>query len=54
MADNQTLTLPLLITRGLIVFPGNQKVIEAGRTFSVNAITAAKQEADSLIFITTQ
>ena len=54
MADNQTLTLPLLITRGLIVFPGNQKVIEAGRSFSVNAISAAKQEADSLIFLTTQ
>lgn len=55
MSENkQTLTLPLLITRGLIVFPGNQKVIEAGRSFSMNAISAAKQEADSLIFLTTQ
>ncbi|MBE6142062.1 MAG: endopeptidase La [Erysipelotrichaceae bacterium] len=55
MSENrQTLTLPLLITRGLIVFPGNQKVIEAGRSFSVKAIQAAKQEADSLIFLTTQ
>ena len=44
MSENkQVLTLPLLITRGLIVFPGNQKVIEAGRSFSVNAIHAAKQ-----------
>nr|MCR4880140.1 endopeptidase La [Bacilli bacterium] len=55
MSENkQVLTLPLLITRGLIVFPGNQKVIEAGRNFSVFAIQAAKLEADSLIFITTQ
>lgn len=55
MSENkQALTLPLLITRGLIVFPGNQKVIEAGRSFSVNAIEAAKLEADSLIFLTTQ
>jgi len=52
--SKQSLTLPLLITRGLIVFPGNQKVIEAGRSFSVNAIKAAQGESDSLIFITTQ
>ena len=50
----QTLTLPLLITRGLIVYPGTQKVIEAGRSFSINAIKAAKGETDSLIFLTTQ
>ena len=50
----QTLTLPLLITRGLIVYPGNQKVIEAGRIFSMNAINASKNEADNLIFLTTQ
>ena len=55
MSENkQALTLPLLITRGLIVFPGNQKVIEAGRDFSIKAINAAKEEADSLIFLTTQ
>ena len=50
----QTLTLPLLVTRGMILYPGNQKVIEAGRQFSINAIEASKKEADSLIFLTTQ
>ncbi len=50
----QTLTLPLLITRSLVIFPGNQQVIEAGRDFSVNAVVAARQEADSLIFVTSQ
>ncbi len=54
MADNQTLTLPLLITRGMVIFPGNQKLIEAGRDFSINAILAAKETADSLMFLTSQ
>lgn len=50
----QTLTLPVLITRGLVIFPSNQRLIEAGRTFSVNAINIARQETDSLIFVTSQ
>lgn len=55
MADkSQALTLPLLITRGLVMFPGNQQVIDAGRDFSVNAVRLAHHEADSLIFVTSQ
>lgn len=55
MADKtQALTLPLLITRGLVMFPGNQQIIEAGRDFSVNAVRLAHHEADSLIFVTSQ
>jgi len=55
MADKvQTLTLPLLITRGLVVFPGNHQLIEAGRQFSVNAANAAYGESDSLVFVTAQ
>ena len=55
MADKaQTLTLPLLITRSLVIFPGNQQLIEAGREFSINAITAARNETNSLIFVTSQ
>jgi ATP-dependent Lon protease len=50
----QALTLPLLITRALVVFPGTQQVIEAGRDFSISAVTASKEECDSLILVTSQ
>ena len=50
----QTLTLPLLITKGLILYPKNQKLIDAGRDFSVNAIKVSKEKADSLILIVSQ
>ena len=52
MGKVKTLTLPLIITRGMIVFPGNQKLVEAGRKFSINAVNQAK--SDSLIFLTAQ
>ncbi len=55
MADKpQTLTLPLLVTRSLVIFPGNQQFIEAGRDFSINAIQSSRNETDSLLFITCQ
>ena len=50
----QALTLPLLITRSLVVFPGNQQLIEAGRDFSISAVNASKNECDSLILVTSQ
>ena len=49
-----TLTLPLLITRGLILFPHITRLIDAGRDFSVNAIKASREKADSLILVTSQ
>ena len=55
MAENpSSLTLPLLITKGLILFPKNQKLIDAGRDFSINAIKVAKEKTDSLILIVSQ
>ena len=55
MAENpSTLTLPLLITKGLILFPKNQKLIDAGRDFSINAIKVSKEKSDSLILIVSQ
>ena len=55
MAESpSTLTLPLLITKGLILFPKNQKLIDAGRDFSINAIKVAKEKSDSLILIVSQ
>ena len=52
MGKVKTLTLPLIITRGMIVFPGNQKLVEAGRKFSINAVNQAR--SDSLLFLTAQ
>ncbi len=49
-----TLTLPLLITRGLILFPHITRLIDAGRDFSVNAIKVSREKADSLILVTSQ
>ena len=50
----QKLTLPLLITRGAIIFPGTQSMIDVGRDFSMGAIDAGKNQTDSLIFVTSQ
>ena len=48
MAESpSTLTLPLLITKGLILFPKNQKLIDAGRDFSINSIKVSKEKSDS-------
>ena len=50
----QTLTLPLLPTRSFVLFPATLQPIEAGRTFSINAIRAAHLQADSLLFVVCQ
>ena len=50
----QALTLPLLITRALVIFPKNQQLIEAGRDFSIFAVNASKNECDSLILVASQ
>ena len=54
MAEKTTIRLPLLITKGLVFFPGNTKLIDAGRDFSVSAIKTSRTENDSLLFITAQ
>ena len=46
--------LPLLITKGLVLFPESSRLIDAGRDFSINAVKAAKEQYNSLIYIVTQ
>lgn len=46
--------LPLLITRGLVVFPNITEDIEVGRTFSVLAVNFAKSNFSSLIYVAVQ
>ena len=50
----ENLTLPLLITRGLIVFPNASEEIDASRAFSVKAIEDAKEQTNSLLFLVAQ
>ena len=55
MSDRpQALTLPLLPTRSFVLFPSTIQPIEAGRSFSINAIRAAHLQADSLLFVACQ
>ena len=55
MADNpSSLTLPLLITKGMVLFPSTTRLIEAGRDFSVKAVKVSREKSDSLILITSQ
>lgn len=51
---DKELSLPLLVTRGLVVFPGMSENIEAGRAFSMAAIETARKDTNNLIFITSQ
>lgn len=54
-SNNKTsLHLPLLVTRGLIVFPQMSESVEAAREFSKNAIDKSRAESNSLVFITAQ
>lgn len=50
----ETYQLPLLITRGMVLFPNQSQSIEAGRPFSVAAIDAAKVDGNDLILVTSQ
>ena len=49
-----SIVLPLLITKGMIIYPKNQKLIDAGRDFSINAIKTSRDKSDSLILIVSQ
>jgi len=54
MDNKEKITLPVLITRGLVVFPYNPCNIEAAREFSMKAIDVSRKDADSLILIIVQ
>ncbi len=50
----ETYHLPLLITRGMVLFPNQIQSIEAGRPFSVSAIDVAKMDGNDLILVVSQ
>ncbi len=51
---DEVYTLPLLITRGMVLFPNQIQAIEAGRPFSVTAIDEAHRNYNDLILVVSQ
>jgi ATP-dependent Lon protease len=52
--SDETYQLPLLITRGMVLFPNQIQAIEAGRPFSVIAIDEAHRTTNDLILVVSQ
>jgi ATP-dependent Lon protease len=48
------ITLPVVCTRGIVVFPGQDVMIEVGREKSVNAVNTAVSSYDSMVWIVCQ
>lgn len=49
--EKQPLTLPFLITKGLVVYPNMNEAVDAGRPYSMEAIRQAKANSNSLLFV---
>lgn len=56
MKKNKSLqvTLPVICTRGIIVFPGQDVVIEVGREKSINAVNEAELHFDGHVWVVCQ
>ena len=52
--SNKKLTLPLLITRGAVIFPGTVANIDVGRLFSVSAMQKSREQCDNKIIVVSQ
>ena len=51
---NKDELIPLLITRGAIIYPGCSAILDVGRVFSINAVNSALSENDGKIAIISQ
>lgn len=51
---NVTVDLPVICTRGMLVFPGHELSLDVGRTFSLNAMDLAVNQHDSNIVLVSQ
>lgn len=54
MTNSKTMNIPVVATRGLIVFPGQDVMIEIGRTKSINAVNVANDGYDAMVMIVSQ
>lgn len=51
---NTKMQLPVIITRGVVVFPENEITIEVGRKFSIAGVEVAMEEYNNLVFLVCQ
>lgn len=54
MEDVMTLDLPVICTRGMLVFPGHETALDVGRPFSLRAIDEAVDMYDSNVVFVSQ
>ena len=54
MNENTILNLPVVCTRGMIVFPGNRLTLDVGRPLSLKALELAGSEYDNNIVFVSQ
>lgn len=54
MDNSNHLNLPIIATRGMIVFPGHELSLDVGREFSLNAIENAVNQFDDNIILVSQ
>ena len=52
--ENKNIFVPMVITRGMFVFPNNSFNLEVGRPMSLVAISNAQEDYDDYVFITSQ
>lgn len=52
--ENNLVKVPMICTRGIIVFPGQDVMVEVGRAKSINAVNVASDSFDSQVFISCQ
>ena len=54
MNESTVLTLPVVCTRGMIVFPGNRLTLDVGRPLSLKALELSSQNYDNNIIFVSQ
>ena len=54
MSEDRYMKVPAVCTRGILVFPGQDVLIEVGRTKSINAVNESIGTYDSLVWIVCQ
>ena len=54
MNENVTMNLPVICTRGVVVFPGQDVMVEVGRQKSINAVNESSNSYDSMVFVVCQ
>lgn len=54
MSENLNVRVPVVCTRGIVVFPGHDVMIEVGRPKSINAVNEAGASYDSMVWLVCQ